>query len=476
MGCFCVGRPKTAGDSSRPTKGGLPGELEALKQKQSVGLPDGGDVLIRAAVLHSAGPEGSNREANAQLPSGLDGAAEQHGSGASEGLEQEGSAASAEPLLAEAEPAGDGDAAGAASSSSIDPEAAGAVCSHMDEQVDEQGQLSADGGSGMMGIDGEEGTTAEAAPAAGREAGGEPTAAEGAGSNRSSQQEMQSSPREEGSQAALLPTDDPSHFSLKQPRFSRLSSLLSACTTSRSVDDNGERRSKQQPQLPQQDGTQQQQQQQQQRHEGWPPALDFNAAAAELVLLPRPKLLPLAQPEQALADAAGMLGRQVVPVLLAALLTLRRVAIHHPHLLDDSLEDVSQVLLECLHGSDAAVAQAAVQALLDLMVSYGGGMLRHLEHAGALPQHSCLLGLLLAASRGRTPGIRAWANEALRFMAEKMHQSRVIRLLERYLEHELPHVRSKAAEYLLIATYRRPDTAGSVMPSRPVSPGKPWQS
>lgn len=33
-------------------------------------------------------------------------------------------------------------------------------------------------------------------------------------------------------------------------------------------------------------------------------------AAAQLVLLPRAKLLPLAQPEQALADAAGMLGRQ----------------------------------------------------------------------------------------------------------------------------------------------------------------------
>jgi hypothetical protein len=35
-------------------------------------------------------------------------------------------------------------------------------------------------------------------------------------------------------------------------------------------------------------------------------------AAAQLVLLPRAKLLPLVQPEQALADAAGMLGRQVL--------------------------------------------------------------------------------------------------------------------------------------------------------------------
>ena len=40
-----------------------------------------------------------------------------------------------------------------------------------------------------------------------------------------------------------------------------------------------------------------------------PAQLDFEPAAAELVLLPRAKLLPLAQPEQALADAAGMLSR-----------------------------------------------------------------------------------------------------------------------------------------------------------------------
>lgn len=35
--------------------------------------------------------------------------------------------------------------------------------------------------------------------------------------------------------------------------------------------------------------------------------------------------------------------RQEVSLVLAALLTLRRVAIYHPRLLDDSLEDVSQV-------------------------------------------------------------------------------------------------------------------------------------
>jgi len=309
--------------------------------------------------------------------------------------------------------------------------------------------------------------------------------------------------------------------------------------------------------------------------QGQPAALEFEAAAAELVLLPRSKLLPLGQPEQALADAAGMLGRQVgtsahaycfvsdnmqacrldgpgsvahdfltncvalgisgsthwrttarlatcrqeVPVLLTALLTLRRVAIHHPQLLDDSLEDVSQVLLECMHGGSPPVCQAAVMALLDLMISFGSGMLKHLEHDGGLPQYSCLLALLLAASRGRTPAIRAWANEALRwaslgvfrcwfparvlfaeqqhgvptgarltaacwgtswlgtgtctahcltiisqcpccsavdrFMAERLQQSRVIRALERYLEYPVPAVRTKAAEWLMVRRQAR---------------------
>lgn len=120
------------------------------------------------------------------------------------------------------------------------------------------------------------------------------------------------------------------------------------------------------------------------------------------------------------------LCRQEVPVLLTALLALRRVAIHHPHLLADSLEDVIQVLLECVHGANTSVSQAAVMALGDLMMSFGNAMLRHLEHGSfsgssgngngreRLPQYSCLLGLLVAASRGRTPAIRVWANEVLR--------------------------------------------------------------
>ena len=71
--------------------------------------------------------------------------------------------------------------------------------------------------------------------------------------------------------------------------------------------------------------------------------------------------------------------RQEVPILLTALLALRRVAIHHHQLLTDSLGDVVQLLLECMHGSDASASQAALLALVDLLVSFGSAMLRHCE-------------------------------------------------------------------------------------------------
>ena len=194
-----------------------------------------------------------------------------------------------------------------------------------------------------------------------------------------------------------------------------------------------------------------------------------------------------------------------MPILLTALLALRRVAIHHHQLLADSLGDVVQLLLECLHGSDAAASQAALMALLDLLVSFGSAMLRHCEHRAAAaatgspslqpPQparYSCLLGLLLAASCGSTPPIRHWGNEAGRYLARMLHQGRVIALLEPYLEHPTPPVRAKAAEWLMIATYRPPDApassfarpattsgggaSGGYHTSRPASPNKDWRS
>lgn len=189
-----------------------------------------------------------------------------------------------------------------------------------------------------------------------------------------------------------------------------------------------------------------------------------------------------------------------MPILLTALLALRRVAIHHHQLLADSLGDVVQLLLECLHGSDPAASQAALMALLDLLVSFGSAMLRHCDHravagagGGSSPslqppqpaRYSCLLGLLLAASCGSTPAIRHWANEAGRHQALRLHQGRVIALLERYLEHPTPPVRAKAAEWLMLATYRPPDAPASnarpasgsrYQSSRPASPNKDWRS
>lgn len=152
---------------------------------------------------------------------------------------------------------------------------------------------------------------------------------------------------------------------------------------------------------------------------------------------------------------------------------------------------------------------------LDLLISFGNPMLRYCEQR-LVPHHSCLLALLMAASLGRTPAIRAWAEEALRWvhagsqsmlccampvpsrcstaqtgqgalqlfpfaasggafhallaaallaaslqlppallcswMALRMHQGRVISLLEPYLEHELAPVRQKAAQHLMVAT------------------------
>ncbi len=50
------------------------------------------------------------------------------------------------------------------------------------------------------------------------------------------------------------------------------------------------------------------------------------------------------------------------------------------------------------------------------------------------------------------------------FMAQRLHQARVISLLEPYLDHSAAPVRQRAAQHLLVATYRPPD--------RPASPSR----
>ena len=99
-------------------------------------------------------------------------------------------------------------------------------------------------------------------------------------------------PAAESSRSALLaPAEE---VSLLQPRASRLSALLSH-SGSGMAGDASQRQSKQQP-TP---------------RAGDLAAQQYGAALApEAALLPRAQLPPLAQPEEALADAAAMLGRQ----------------------------------------------------------------------------------------------------------------------------------------------------------------------
>lgn len=245
MGCFCIGRRQSA-DSPRPAKASGRPEPESFKRLQATGLLNGEEVLIRAALQRSTDLVGSkSAEAGSLLRCELDDVTHHFSGGGSEGLEQEGSASSAAPLLAEAAiPAVGTDPSGKASSGSSNPEAAGAGSHQTDEKADDQGQLPA---KGYIQV-------AAAYEAPGREGDEQVVAAGSACSKRTSQQEHHITPADEGSQAELLSADHPSHFSLKQPRFSRLSSLLSDCTNG-TMADSGERHSKEQPQEQQQQHT-----------------------------------------------------------------------------------------------------------------------------------------------------------------------------------------------------------------------------
>lgn len=48
------------------------------------------------------------------------------------------------------------------------------------------------------------------------------------------------------------------------------------------------------------------------------------------------------------------------------------------------------------------------------------------------------------------------------YMAMRMAQGRVVRLLEPFIEHSIPAVRQVASRHLMRATYRRPDSASPV--------------
>lgn len=80
-------------------------------------------------------------------------------------------------------------------------------------------------------------------------------------------------------------------------------------------------------------------------------------------------------------------------------------------------------------------------------------------------------------STARVPPVHPLrAVPARRFMAERLHQGRVVRLLEPYLEHPQGPVRTKAAEWLMVATYRPPERGSRSSPRGSPGLNKPgWK-
>ena len=216
MPCFCVGRQAVLGDEPPFGKGKKPPAV-GLKDVQHGGLPPDSKGLIGTAVSTSGQIE---PEALSEQPS--EQPSEQH----SERQRGEGSAESAEPLLAEGGAAAEDGSAG--------EQAEGAEQSG--SQQEELHSSAVDEPSMPLDAAEPSGSLAAAAEA-------EPSSLQDQGSP-------------EGSQAALLlAADDASHISLKQPRLSRLSGLLSACASARSGGDSGESYARQQQPATQQQGT-----------------------------------------------------------------------------------------------------------------------------------------------------------------------------------------------------------------------------
>ena len=352
MGCFCLGAPPQSPNLETVKRDG---KAAAAAAGLKAGFELGGELeeaLIGTAVEEPAvaavNEQVVNAAADSQHMEGeaagqIDAAA---GAGAG-GLQEEGSGGSAAALL------GAAGGEGAATASAGGPTDAQEDPVDAEAAAQDPADNTAEASPGMAGAE-QEAAAVEAKPSTAGDAGGPPKEAAEveleAGSAGSSSLQEHSSPTEESSQAALLPAGE--WVSLKQPRVSRLSSLF--CLSSTAGGEDSERHSGQEvgggclsalaivsvlphhdslwsaaaqlsspPRLPQL-----LQAVRQVQGSGQPSAghghgqaaqqveLEFEAAA-QLVLLPRTKLLPLAQPEQALADAAGMLGRQVLLQVLA---------------------------------------------------------------------------------------------------------------------------------------------------------------
>lgn len=310
--CFCGGRPQTAEEPA------LAKAKAAAASKEGWQSGEPHEPLIGTALTPEEGPAAEASQPAIDEP-------DSPGSGQEGQAAAEGAAAS-----------GDGGAAdgGVATDVAAQPSKV--------EEIEGQGSAGADeAADDEAAAAGEVPDRSAAAEEAAAE-GAPPVAAEGSAGAAA----PPAAEGSESSQAALLSPheEDASVLSLKAPRLSRLSALFS-CSSSGAVLDGGELRSQQQvgrevalirwlglhsavvglheiasslsvslQPLPSRLSLQSMQGgggSARVTHASTPTPIDlqFEAAAAELALLPRSKLLALAQPEQALADAAGMLGR-----------------------------------------------------------------------------------------------------------------------------------------------------------------------
>jgi hypothetical protein len=227
MGCFCLGAPPQSPNLETVKRNGraavvgaglkaeieLEGELEEALIGTAVEEPAVAAVNEPSSVRSA---EADSQQTQAAATGEINAAAEVGVAG----LQAEGSGGSAAALLG----ATGGEAATAAAGGPTDAQ-----------------EDPADGGAATQGPGS---ATADVSPLAAGDVGGAQAAAEvqlEAGRACSSSVQEHGSPAEESSQATLLPEGP--EVSLKQPRMSRLSSLL--CASSRVGGEDGERHSRQ---------------------------------------------------------------------------------------------------------------------------------------------------------------------------------------------------------------------------------------
>lgn len=110
------------------------------------------------------------------------------------------------------------------------------------------------------------------------------------------------------------------------------------------------------------------------------------------------------------------------------------------------------LLMECSGGIDSDVGCAGLLALGDLVLSFPASLHPFIENR--FPARSALLLLLTLAATSRCAPVAQAAHQVLMLMAQRMPQRNILPLLEHYLDHRMPGIRSEASRFLLVATYR----------------------